>query len=382
MKLSILSRSAIVSVLCLGLLPFAGHAQSTVITSCVSRLTNVSRIVPSAASCNVNTETVVYWNQQGPQGAQGTPGAQGPQGATGSPGMQGMRGEPGQRGDPGPRGGPGAPGVAGPGYYATSTSDQTDSLGPHEFQTQSGLAYVPGDYIRVIDTSDTSFYMEGTVTSYSGTTLDMNATSLSPAAAQAAYILSSWAFSLAGTPGTNGVNGKNGANGTNGTNGTNGKDGAQGVAGPSGPTGPAGPQGAAGGQIYSSSFAISDPSDNLITAVSGIGNAITYSNEGSREKMSLFVPAACTTSSISVTVAGGTVGASALYDLGISDTIISNGSPGQSCVVTVGGDGTGSCSTGGTAKLTANQAIVNHFRPISPGQTFLNAQLFVRFTCQ
>jgi len=71
MKLFLVPRLSIVFAFGLGVLPFAAHAQSTVITSCVSKLTNVSRIVPSAASCNGNTETVVYWNQQGPQGAQG-----------------------------------------------------------------------------------------------------------------------------------------------------------------------------------------------------------------------------------------------------------------------------------------------------------------------
>ncbi len=82
----------------------AGAQSSNVITSCVSKLTSVSRIVPSAASCNANTETVTYWNQTGPQGATGPIGPAGPQGVAGPTGPTGTTGATGSTGPAGPAG--------------------------------------------------------------------------------------------------------------------------------------------------------------------------------------------------------------------------------------------------------------------------------------
>ncbi len=71
------------------------HAQSTVITSCVSRLTGVSRIVAAPSACNANVENVVMWNQQGPAGPAGAPGTPGTPGAIGPAGPTGPQGPPG-----------------------------------------------------------------------------------------------------------------------------------------------------------------------------------------------------------------------------------------------------------------------------------------------
>ncbi len=97
-----------------------------IITSCVSKLTSVSRIVPSAASCNANTETVTYWNQTGPQGPQGATGATGAAGATGATGATGARGAQGTQGPAGPTGNTGATGPAGP----TGNTGATGPAGP------------------------------------------------------------------------------------------------------------------------------------------------------------------------------------------------------------------------------------------------------------
>ncbi len=74
----------------------AGQTTSTtVITSCVSKLSGVSRIVASPTSCNVAVENVVQWNQQGqlgPKGDQGSQGPKGDQGAQGRPGTTGATG--------------------------------------------------------------------------------------------------------------------------------------------------------------------------------------------------------------------------------------------------------------------------------------------------
>lgn len=67
------------------------------------------------------------------------------------------------------------PSIAGPqgpkgeGYLATSTSSVLIGLGSKTFVTQSGLAYLPGDRVRV--SNDPTHYMEGVVSSYSTTSL-------------------------------------------------------------------------------------------------------------------------------------------------------------------------------------------------------------------
>jgi hypothetical protein len=90
--------------------------QSTPVTqihSCVSKgllglAAGTIRIVSHPGACNAN-ETVLSWNQQGPQGIQGVPGAAGAPGQQGPPGEQGPRGEQGLRGEQGPKGDPGSP---------------------------------------------------------------------------------------------------------------------------------------------------------------------------------------------------------------------------------------------------------------------------------
>ena len=58
-------------------------------------------------------------------------------------------GATGPTGPTGPAGATGATGAAGAGYLATSTSSVAIGTGTKTFTTQGGLAYLPGDYVRV-----------------------------------------------------------------------------------------------------------------------------------------------------------------------------------------------------------------------------------------
>ncbi len=114
MTLSRLSLSRLLLSATTALVPSA-HAQSTtVITSCVSNLSGVSRIVASPAACQPGLEHIVQWNEQGPAGPKGATGATGPTGPRGIPGPIGERGLTGATGATGPQGPTGATGATGP----------------------------------------------------------------------------------------------------------------------------------------------------------------------------------------------------------------------------------------------------------------------------
>jgi hypothetical protein len=103
-----------------------------------------------------------YWTllaQVGTTGATGATGATGPTGATGATGAAGTNG---------------TNGTNGAGYAATSTTSLAIGTGSATFTTQSGLAYSAGARARASNSSVTGDYMEGIVTSYSGTTLVIN----------------------------------------------------------------------------------------------------------------------------------------------------------------------------------------------------------------
>ncbi|MEP6715562.1 MAG: hypothetical protein ABJC09_08295 [Terriglobia bacterium] len=74
----------------------------------------------------------------------------------------------------GPAGPAGPPGTAGSGYAATSTTSLTIGAGTAAFTTQSGLAYSAGARARASSAANSANYMEGLVTSYSGTSLAIN----------------------------------------------------------------------------------------------------------------------------------------------------------------------------------------------------------------
>jgi hypothetical protein len=94
------------------------------IYGCYAQASGLLRVVEHTDSTKPKdcskTEIELYWNQTGPEGAQGPQGPQGdpgPQGPQGDPGPQGPQGDPGPQGpqgDPGPQGPQGDPGPQGP----------------------------------------------------------------------------------------------------------------------------------------------------------------------------------------------------------------------------------------------------------------------------
>ena len=93
----------------------------------------------------------------------------------------------------------GAAGAAGPGYLATSTTSVTVGTGSQTFTTQAGLAYSTGARARATSTG-TGAYVEGLVTSYSGTTLVINADATSGSGAH-----TDWDINVAGNVGSHGA---------------------------------------------------------------------------------------------------------------------------------------------------------------------------------
>ena len=88
----------------------------------------------------------------------------------------------------------GPAGAPGPGYAATSTTSLAIATGSTIFTTQPGLAYSAGARARASDSRITSNYMEGVVTSYSGTTLVIDVDSIGGTGSFA-----SWNISIAGS---------------------------------------------------------------------------------------------------------------------------------------------------------------------------------------
>jgi hypothetical protein len=110
----------------------------------------------------------------------------------------------------GPTGSPGTNGTNGAGYTATSTTSLvTAGSGSKTFTTQAGLAYTVGARIRATSTG-TSEWMEGVITSYSGTSLVATMDKNSGTGTHA-----DWDINLAGQPGTNGTNGTDWSPSTN-----------------------------------------------------------------------------------------------------------------------------------------------------------------------
>lgn len=159
----------------------------------------------------------------GPTGPTGSTGETGGTGPTGATGPQGPTGPQGSTGATGPTGTTGVTGATGPGYLATSPTSVNIGTGSKTFATQSGLAYLVGAQVRMVYPSVTTDWMEGQVTSYTGTSIVVNVT-----LTNGSGTFSSWNISIAGVQGPTGPSGPTG------------------VTGPSGPTGPAGSNGATG----------------------------------------------------------------------------------------------------------------------------------------
>ena len=153
---------------------------------------------------------------QGVAGPAGATGAQGPIGNTGATGTTGAQGVAGPTGAAGTAGATGATGPAGPtgaGYSGSSTTLNTVITGSKTFTTQAGLAYVAGQRVRVANSATT--YVEGPVTSYTTTSLVLNADR-----AVGSGTLTSWTIGVAGDQGATGATGATGTTGPAGSNAT------------------------------------------------------------------------------------------------------------------------------------------------------------------
>jgi hypothetical protein len=148
----------------------------------------------------------------------------------------------GPAGSTGPQGLPGNTGSNGAGYLATSLTSQTMGFGSQTWTTQTNLAYLPGDRVRISFSS--SNYEEGVVSAYSGVTLTVN---IDRVIGSGTY--STWNIGIAGDVGPTGPTGSGGGTtGATGPTGLNGNPGATGAtgAGATGPTGPTGQNGTTG----------------------------------------------------------------------------------------------------------------------------------------
>ena len=111
--------AALVLLVMLGAASFAlaSIPSSTgVINACYARDGSMRLIDTDLGQSCRRRETLLSWNQrgpQGPQGIQGPRGTQGPQGAQGTQGPRGLPGIQGPKGDKGDAGAPGTPGAAG-----------------------------------------------------------------------------------------------------------------------------------------------------------------------------------------------------------------------------------------------------------------------------
>lgn len=112
-----------------------------------------------------------------------------------------------------------SPGPAGPGYLATSaTSQNMTLLGSKAFTTQAGLAYSAGARARFSSVSQgPTYWQEGYVTSYSGTTLTVTIDRFSNLVPSGNF--TDWLINLAGEPGADGAAGSPGSTGSAGTDG-------------------------------------------------------------------------------------------------------------------------------------------------------------------
>jgi hypothetical protein len=157
--------------------------------------------------------------ETGAQGPQGETGAQGPQGETGAQGPQGETGAQGPQGETGPTGPTGAPGDR----YNTQTTSSVilDPTNPISTFVASYLAYIPGNSVIVVDSTNQNNNFEGHVSSYTTITGEI-------VIDQITNIVGSFAgskvynFNLDGIDGPSGPTGPQGAQGATGPTGVSG----------------------------------------------------------------------------------------------------------------------------------------------------------------
>jgi collagen type VII alpha len=154
----------------------------------------------------------------GTSGANGANGSSGSSGTSGANGANGSSGSSGTSGANGSSGSSGTSGLSGDSYATTSSTSITIGTGTKVFTVSSGLSYTTAQ--SVVVAYDGSNYMEGSVTSYVGTTLTVDVTSTTGSGTYA-----SWDINLAGAPGPAGSSGSSGTSGANGSSGSSGTSG-------------------------------------------------------------------------------------------------------------------------------------------------------------
>jgi len=170
----------------------------------------------------------------GATGVTGNVGATGVIGATGNVGLQGSTGITGSTGAVGPTGATGVIGATGLGFNTilslTTLSITTGAVALVVNTNSANTAFASGQRIRIFAAAaPASLWMEGPITSYSGTSLIATIDST-----RGAGTLGSWGITGAGEYGSTGATGLTGTTGSTGP------------VGPIGPTGSTGPQGTAG----------------------------------------------------------------------------------------------------------------------------------------
>lgn len=127
---------------------------------------------------------------------------------------------------------PGAGDAGGGGAYsATSTTSLSIGTGSKTLTTQSGLDYVVGSRLRLVNSADVTEWMEGPVTAYSGTSLTFTSE-----LTNGSGTVATWNLSIAGERGQTGATGATGATGETGATGAAGATGPQGDPGDPGPS--------------------------------------------------------------------------------------------------------------------------------------------------
>jgi len=241
----------------------------------------------------------------GPTGPTGSAGIDGPTGPTGAastvPGPTGPTGTAGSAGPTGPTGTSGSAGATGPTGptgigYAGLTSSTSNAVGTGSLTFTTNLsdtqtAFSVGQRVRIAYTVTPTNYVEGIITSFTGTTLVITSDAFGGSGTY-----TSWNIDAAGNVGATGATGPTGPTGANGASitgptGSTGPTGASGAAGSTGPTGPTGatsttpgptgPTGPAGGG--GSSIAVYDEGSLLTSGVTSFdftGSGVTASAAG------------------------------------------------------------------------------------------------------
>jgi hypothetical protein len=148
--------------------------------------------------------------------------------------------------------------------------------------TSSQTAFAVGERVRIAYTVTPTNYVEGIITSFSGTTLVITSDAFGGSGTY-----TSWNIVAAGNVGATGATGATGPTGTSGASVT-GPTGPTGTAGSSGPTGPTGPAGGGG-----SSIAVYDEGTLLTSGVT----SFNFTGAG--------VTATAATNAVTVNIPGG-----------------------------------------------------------------------------